>query len=98
MEFSIIVATDNIGGIGYYDKIKNNYTIPWKNREDMLFFKKTTTGDKENAVIMGRNTYLSIGKELPNRKNIIISKTLQDENLTIFPNLDQDYQKSHKNM
>ena len=78
MEFSIIVATDNVSGIGYYDKNKNKYTIPWKNSEDMLFFKNLTTGDKENAVIMGRNTYLSIGKELPNRKNIIISKTLQD--------------------
>tara|TARA_Y100000389_G_C17195492_1_gene380985 strand:+ start:148 stop:675 length:528 start_codon:yes stop_codon:yes gene_type:complete len=96
MEFSIIVATDNVGGIGYYDKNKNKYTIPWKNSEDMLFFKKITTGDKENAVIMGRNTYLSIGKELPNRKNIIISKTLQDSNLTIFPNLDQALEYCNK--
>jgi len=89
MEFSIIVATDKFGGIGYYDKNKNKYSIPWNNREDMLFFKNVTTGKKgENAIIMGRNTYLSIGKELPNRKNIIISTTLQDPNLTIFPNLD----------
>ena len=86
MDFSIVVATDNIGGIGYYDKDKDIYNIPWKNREDMLFFKKLTTGN--NVVIMGRNTYLSIGRELPNRKNIIISKTLKNSELTIFPTLD----------
>ena len=40
MDFSIVVATDNIGGIGYYDKDKDIYNIPWKNREEMLFFKK----------------------------------------------------------
>ena len=89
MEFSIVVATDNVGGIGYHDKDKDIYTIPWKNKEDMLFFKKLTTGNNcDNVVIMGRNTYISIGKELPNRKNIIISKTLKDPKLTIFPNLD----------
>lgn len=47
--------------------------LPWKIKEDMEFFKKTTTG---NAVIMGRKTYESIGKPLEHRKNIIISKTL----------------------
>jgi len=98
MEFSIIVATDKNGGIGYYNKDKNTYTIPWKNNEDMMFFKKLTTGDNNNAVIMGRNTFNSIGKELPNRKNIIISKTLKNTNLTIFPTLDSalDYCKKLK--
>ena len=44
-----------------------------------MFFKKLTLGnDKDNnAVIMGRNTYMSIGKQLPGRKNIIISKILK---------------------
>ena len=90
MEFSIIVATDTTGGIGYYDKDKKKYTIPWKNKEDMMFFKKLTLGDDKdnNAVIMGRNTYISIGKELPGRKNIIISNTLKNPELTILPTLD----------
>ena len=53
--------------------IGNSGKLPWKIKEDMEFFKKTTTG---NAVIMGRKTYESIGKPLKHRKNIIISKTL----------------------
>jgi len=36
---------------------------------------------------MGKNTYLSIGRELPNRKNIIISKTLKDNKLDIRTSL-----------
>ena len=80
MKFSIIVATDTEGGIGRKDD--NNYSIPWKSSIDMKFFKDTTSktnnSDKKNAVIMGRNTYLSLperngNRGLPNRYNIIIS-------------------------
>ena len=65
--FSIVVAYDAEYGIG------KNQSIPWKCPEDLAFFKKLTTG---NVVIMGRKTYESIGKPLPNRTNIVISKTL----------------------
>jgi dihydrofolate reductase len=45
--------------------------IPWHVRADMLRFKRLTTG---HAIIAGRKTYESIGKPLPNRKNIVVSR------------------------
>lgn len=66
---SIIVAIDDNFGIG-----KNN-SIPWHIPDDLINFKKITTN---NVCIMGRNTWDSLPKKfkpLPNRKNIIVSKT-----------------------
>ena len=57
--------------------ISKNYAIgkdgklPWHYSADLKFFKKTTTG---HAVVMGWNTWESIGKPLPNRLNIILSR------------------------
>lgn len=51
--------------------IANKGKIPWHISEDLKRFKKLTTG---YAVIMGRKTYESIGKPLPNRINIIVSR------------------------
>ena len=56
--------------------IGNDNTIPWNKPEDMQYFRKKTTGDKLNAVIMGYNTWKSIGKILKNRINIIIDRTI----------------------
>lgn len=68
--YQLIVATDKNFGIG------NNGSLPWpKNKMDMDFFKSKTT---ENIVIMGRKTWESIPEKfrpLPNRINIIISRT-----------------------
>jgi len=56
--------------------IAKNYAIgkggklPWHHTADMKFFKETTTG---HAVVMGANTWRSIGKPLPNRLNIVLS-------------------------
>jgi dihydrofolate reductase len=65
MKKYIIVATDLKGAIG-----KNN-TIPWRQKADMKSFKAITF---ENTVIMGRKTFESIGKALPKRNNIVISR------------------------
>lgn len=46
--------------------------LPWHYSADLQFFKKTTTG---NAVVMGSNTWRSIGKPLPGRLNIVLSRT-----------------------
>lgn len=46
--------------------------IPWHLPEDFQWFKATTTG---NVVVMGRKTFQSIGKPLPNRDTIILSKS-----------------------
>lgn len=45
--------------------------LPWYLPEDLKYFRRLTTG---GVVIMGRKTYESIGKPLPNRTNIVISR------------------------
>ena len=62
---SIIVATDSAQGIGI------NNTLPWHLPEDLAHFKRTTSG---HPIIMGRKTFDSIGRPLPNRRNIVISR------------------------
>ncbi len=58
--------------------ISKNYAIgkdgklPWHYSADLKFFKKTTTG---HAVVMGANTWRSIGRPLPNRLNIVLSRS-----------------------
>ena len=44
--------------------------LPWHYSTDLKFFKETTTG---HAVVMGANTWRSIGRPLPNRLNIVLS-------------------------
>lgn len=65
MTISLIVAIDENNGIG-----KNNQ-LPWYLPADLKHFKTLTTG---HPIIMGRKTFESIGKALPNRKNIVISR------------------------
>jgi len=62
---TIVVATDANRGIGIDNK------LPWRLPEDMAHFKRTTMG---HPVIMGRKTFDSIGKPLPNRRNIVITR------------------------
>lgn len=68
--------------------IAKNYAIgkagklPWHYPADLKFFKETTTG---NAVIMGFHTWKSIGKALPNRLNVVLSRTkTPGENSDVF--------------
>jgi len=65
--FTAIVATAENRAIGMNGK------IPWHLPEDLQFFKDTTSG---HAMIMGRKTWQSIGRALPNRTSIILSRTL----------------------
>ena len=65
MTISCIVAMANNRVIG-----KDN-DIPWYLPADLQYFKKTTLG---HTVIMGRNCFVSIGKPLPKRTNIIITR------------------------
>lgn len=50
--------------------IGNNNSLPWNLPADMEYFKETTLG---KPIIMGAKTFASIGKALPDRKNIILS-------------------------
>ena len=65
MRVSAIVAVAKNGVIG-----KNN-NIPWHLSTDLKFFKRTTL---DHHVIMGRKSFQSIGKPLPKRTNIIITR------------------------
>ncbi|MEC3881771.1 dihydrofolate reductase [Parapedobacter sp. 10938] len=62
---SAIVAAAENNAIG-----KDNQLL-WHLPNDLRFFKRTTTG---HTIIMGRKTYESVGKPLPNRRNIIITR------------------------
>jgi dihydrofolate reductase len=66
---SIIVA------VASNDVIGADNDMPWDLPADLRHFKKTTTG---HVVIMGRRTYESIGRPLPNRHNIVLA--LPEEN------------------
>ena len=65
-EIIIIVAFSKNGRI-----IGNNGRIPWTLPEDLQHFKELTTG---NAIIMGRKTFESIGRALPERMNIVVTR------------------------
>lgn len=56
--------------------IGRNGEIPWKIKGEQKFFKELTIG---NIVVMGRKSYEEIGHPLPNRQNIIVSKTMKYE-------------------
>ena len=65
---SIIAALDQNGAIGFEGR------MPWHISADLKYFKNVTIGA---PVIMGRNTYVSIGAALPGRPNIVITRNLK---------------------
>ncbi len=66
MEIFLIAAVDKNLAIGKEGK------IPWHIKEDLSYFQKNTLN---TAMIMGRSTFDSIGKPLPNRQNIVMTKS-----------------------
>ncbi|MFZ5558015.1 MAG: dihydrofolate reductase [Pseudomonadota bacterium] len=62
---SILVAVARNGVIGADNR------LPWHLPDDLRYFKRLTTG---HCVIMGRKTYDSIGRPLPNRRNVVITR------------------------
>ena len=65
MTLAIIVATDRAGGIGIDNR------LPWRLSEDLAHFKRSTIG---HPIIMGRKTFESIGRPLPGRRNIVVTR------------------------
>ena len=79
MIISSLVAmnADNVIGV--------DNDLPWKLKDDLQHFKNYSMN---KAIIMGRNTYDSIGRPLPNRFNIVVSNTMTEtEGLSIAKNL-----------
>jgi len=67
---ALILAVARNGVIG------KSGELPWHLPEDLKHFKKTTTG---HAIIMGRKTYDSIGRPLPKRRNIVVTRQAELE-------------------
>jgi dihydrofolate reductase len=65
MQISLIAAVAANGVIG------RNNSLPWRLRDDMRFFQEKTLG---HHVIMGRKQYASMGRALPRRHNLVISR------------------------
>lgn len=86
MKIKIIAAVCKNNGIG-----KNN-CLPWNSKTDLKYFSKTTKGNNNNAVLMGRNTWKSLKKPLVNRFNIILSSQDLDDsspNVKVLKNIDE---------
>jgi dihydrofolate reductase len=80
MIISHLVAVSNNKVIG-----KDN-DLPWKLKRDLLHFKNYTVG---KTILMGRKTFESIGRPLPNRNNFIVSTTLKNvAGAEVFKSLD----------
>jgi len=89
---NIVVAACKNRGIGYKNK------LPWKLSKEMKYFKELTIGEKNNAVIMGRNTWLSIPDKnipLPKRENIVLTSRVdnmffknENEGINFAPSLE----------
>lgn len=83
--FSIIVAYDENQAIG-----KDNQLL-WHFSEDLGFFKQTTLN---HTIVMGRKTFESIGKPLPKRKTIVLSREdmrIEGVEVTSFEDLKERY-------
>ncbi len=92
-KINLILAKSKNGVIG-----KDN-SMPWHIPEELAYFKKETLN---KVIIMGRNTFNSLGgKPLPNRVNVVISKTLSvddfnGENFLLFKTLEKALSHFHR--
>lgn len=86
MTISAIVAISENNAIG-----KDNQ-LPWHLPEDLKFFKRTTMG---KPVLMGRKTYDSLGRPLPGRLNIVLSRGNVDlpEGVLLYHSLEEGIDK-----
>ena len=77
MSIKLICAVSKNNVIG------NNNKLPWNISEDLKRFRELTS---ENIIVMGRKTYDSIGRPLPKRENLVLSKNkkLKIENAKVF--------------
>ena len=80
---NIVVAACKNRGIGF----QNN--LPWKLKNELKYFRFLTKGLGNNAVVMGKNTCLSLPRALPKRENFVLSSTLiqTDNDFNIIKNI-----------
>lgn len=82
MKISIITAMDTNRVIG------NKNALPWHLPRELQYVKEVTMG---HAIIMGRKNYESIGKALPGRRNIIVTRNTayQAENCEVYHSVEE---------
>jgi dihydrofolate reductase len=75
-----------IAAIGKNNELGKGNTLLWSMPADMKHFRETTA---LHAVVMGRKTFESIGKALPNRRNVVITRDVKykKENVEVVPSL-----------
>lgn len=71
---NIVVAACKNKGIGINNK------LPWNLSKDLKFFRFLTQSYGENAIVMGKNTCLSLPRALPKRVNYVLSSSLKNDN------------------
>jgi dihydrofolate reductase len=76
-----------IAGVAENGVIGSDQTIPWRVPSDMAFFKRTTMG---KPIIMGRKQFETVGKPLPGRTNIVITRQqgYQPEGVLVFNDIE----------
>jgi dihydrofolate reductase len=81
MDVILVAAIAENGVIG------RDGTLPWRLKSDMVYFRATTMG---KPVIMGRKTYLSVGKPLKGRTTIVVSRdaTFAAPGIVVAPSLE----------
>lgn len=83
----MIVAMARGRVIGHADA-RGHLGLPWHLPEDLKHFRKTTAG---HAIIMGRKTFEAIGRPLPKRRNIVLSRSeasgLRERGVEVAPDL-----------
>jgi dihydrofolate reductase len=77
-----------IASIGKNNELGNNNKLLWHLPDDLKNFKETTSG---HTIVMGKKTFESIGKPLPNRKNIILTrdKNYKVDGCTVAHSIDE---------
>lgn len=78
-----------IAAIGKNYELGKDNKLIWNLKNDMKFFKNTTLN---HTVVMGYNTYLSIGRPLPLRRNVVLvhdKKLLNDSNLVVYDDINE---------
>ena len=85
MTISVMVAMADNGVIG------RRNGLPWRQSADLKRVKAVTTG---HTVIMGRKTFDSVGRPLPNRRNIVVSRSpeFRPDGVTVAPTLEAAFE------
>lgn len=87
---SLLVAMGKNHVIGFEND------MPWHLPEDLKYFKEKTTGQ---TIIMGRKTFDSIGRVLPNRRNVVLTRQETDfpDGVEVIQDIDKIYQWNQEN-